>query len=648
MRSKISFFNKTIFKKNITHYWPIWFGYLLICMFEIPFGIYICNRESAYYTYELDRAVERINSYVHLMDAVMSPILVFFVALVVAMALFSYLYNAKSANMIHSLPVRREELFFTNYISGLLFMAVPQAVATLVGVFVCAAVGITELQYLMLSFLYALGNMFFFYSMAVLIGMLTGQLLALPICYVALNLVEIMMEGIGSVILSEICFGLANSDFSSSKLSVLSPIYYLTSRVGIKTDYLDGGGYAYHVTGARTLFLYFLVSFVFVALALVAYRRRRIESAGDLISIRWIKPVFRWCVAVCGALLGGMIFGSIFMGTVSGKKEFAIILCSTLSVGVVCFFIAEMFLEKKFKVFCKKRFMELGIGSVLMAAVLFMMEFDVFGIESRIPDASEVMMASLDYNSLVLTDEKEIQELIDIHKEIISDKEEIEAYMADNGNNRTTYGVTVNYKLKNGSSLRRYYELPSGTKELDDSSSAVSQILVLMERPENVKKAEFSIYYKDNVPQSGYVEKYIMNDDRSENENDISFDADNAKIVYEALLKDIDEGNYDDVLRFQMCSDDSINDQVYVNAINLEFYNRHGSYFPYDQMAEEDDPVSYASESYSQSNSSYITIGKKCTNTIAALKKIGAISDESELITYQEYNMFYDNTAYME
>ena len=88
MQSKISFFNKTIFKKNFTHYWPVWFGYLVICLFEIPFGIYICSRNVAYYTIEAERAVERTNSYVNLMRAVMSPILPFLVAAVVAMALF--------------------------------------------------------------------------------------------------------------------------------------------------------------------------------------------------------------------------------------------------------------------------------------------------------------------------------------------------------------------------------------------------------------------------------------------------------------------------------------------------------------------------------------------------------------------------------
>ena len=36
MKSKISFFNKTIFKKNVTLYWPIWALYTLILIIAQP------------------------------------------------------------------------------------------------------------------------------------------------------------------------------------------------------------------------------------------------------------------------------------------------------------------------------------------------------------------------------------------------------------------------------------------------------------------------------------------------------------------------------------------------------------------------------------------------------------------------------------
>ena len=42
-----------------------------------------------------------------------------------AMAVFSYLYFSRSADMIHALPLRREGLFLTNYLSGLSFLLLP-------------------------------------------------------------------------------------------------------------------------------------------------------------------------------------------------------------------------------------------------------------------------------------------------------------------------------------------------------------------------------------------------------------------------------------------------------------------------------------------------------------------------------------------
>lgn len=36
MQSGTSCFNKTIFKKNITHFWPIWGIYLVFLLYALP------------------------------------------------------------------------------------------------------------------------------------------------------------------------------------------------------------------------------------------------------------------------------------------------------------------------------------------------------------------------------------------------------------------------------------------------------------------------------------------------------------------------------------------------------------------------------------------------------------------------------------
>ena len=49
-----------------------------------------------------------------------------------AMAFFSYLMNRRSVGMIHALPIKREGLFFTNWLSGVLFTAGPSLLIFLV------------------------------------------------------------------------------------------------------------------------------------------------------------------------------------------------------------------------------------------------------------------------------------------------------------------------------------------------------------------------------------------------------------------------------------------------------------------------------------------------------------------------------------
>ena len=75
------------------------------------------------------------------------PVVACLYGVAVAMAVFSYLYSARSVSLMHSLPIRRSGLFLTNYISGLLFFVVPNLIlcgitaasVTLVGHVFCPA-----------------------------------------------------------------------------------------------------------------------------------------------------------------------------------------------------------------------------------------------------------------------------------------------------------------------------------------------------------------------------------------------------------------------------------------------------------------------------------------------------------------------------
>lgn len=138
MKSKTSSFNTTIFKKNLTHHWPIWIVYLCYLIVVVPLSIWLyANNESNYIGnvpltqkqyYVIGSALAGAGSVV--------PV---FIAAAAALAVFSYLYNPRNANMIHSLPLDRRELYITNYVSGFVFLFVPELIAFIAGVLVCLA-----------------------------------------------------------------------------------------------------------------------------------------------------------------------------------------------------------------------------------------------------------------------------------------------------------------------------------------------------------------------------------------------------------------------------------------------------------------------------------------------------------------------------
>ena len=101
--------------------------------------------------------------------------------------------------------------------------------------------------------------------------------------------------------------------------------------------------------GAYLLGIYAVAGVVFLIAAYQLYKWRKLETAGDLISMRGIKPVFRWGVAVCAGLLGGTaVADTIGNSFSSAKVHFWILAAGTLIFGAIGFFVAEMLIEKNF------------------------------------------------------------------------------------------------------------------------------------------------------------------------------------------------------------------------------------------------------------------------------------------------------------
>ena len=134
MQSKTSFFNRTLFRKNLSRYWPLW-GFASFVGFLAPAALLVRVIQSG----ETSVAPLRVREIYYYLVADAVPIVSIAYAILCAMAVWSYLYNARSVGMMHSLPIRRQGLFLTNLLSGLAMMAIPYLVAGGLGTLLCPA-----------------------------------------------------------------------------------------------------------------------------------------------------------------------------------------------------------------------------------------------------------------------------------------------------------------------------------------------------------------------------------------------------------------------------------------------------------------------------------------------------------------------------
>ncbi len=628
MKSKTSCFNFTIFKKNFTQYWPLWVFYLCYLLFVIPMNLYLSVVQE-YYNYN--------QNYIHYsamenaLKVGLAPFPVFLSAAVMAAAVFSYLYTARNANMIHALPVNRFELYVTSYLSGLSFMLFPELIVFVVSVLVCVATGITCMQYLLLWFVYIAGMTFFAYSMAVFVAMLTGQVFAVPVYFLILNYLYVGSMYLICSLIELISYGV--SDYWNPGVScILSPIYYLGNNLRARrvteagSDIITGIAFK----GGGLVAVYAAAAVVFVAAACWLYKKRQIESAGDMISIGIVKPVFRWGAAVCGGFLISIWMTGLFEKYHQINTYLWIIVCIVL-FGFLCFFIAEMLLEKSFKVFRKKRLIEWAAFTAVAVAFLSLFKLDAFGIERYVPAEEDIEAAFVNMDYPLEVPAKDYGELLALHAEVIESKAE---YLKNARGETGYYYTTFRYYLKDGSMTERRYPLPVTEEYVEDAGTPTAVILSWETETEQIRQRILGRNYQENHYYSGSVDVYTK-DGRN---NTCVLTQEQLEAVLAAVERDIEAGNFDEQYLECLAGNDVIR---YMNGLTLNYFNKCKIFDNWDYY--QNYRSYHDSERLSESAvdaGGYISLGPACVNVVETLKEIGVVDDTWLLVTYEQYKEY--------
>lgn len=625
MQSGTSYFNKTLFAKHFARFWPIWGLYGLIWTVCLPLSILAGSRSG---WMAADARVLPLN-YLDTTGWVSAATLLAAVfGLLAAMAVFSYLYSARSVSLFHALPLRREGLFLTSYLAGLGFLILPNLAVFLLALAAeaaCGAVVFSSLfTWLVVSSLLGL----FFYSFAVFCAMFTGHILALPAFYVVLNGLAAGLAVLFGQMAHEFLFGFDGAAWLSGIATWLSPILCLSACHVVIPTVMDAAGsgradYASaYFTGLGYVALYALVGVVLAVLALVAYRRRQLETAGDVVSVSWVRPVFKYGVAFCAAVALGETLYSLFSALLP-RGAWGLLLMLLLW-GAAGYFVAEMLLRKKFWVF-RGSWKGCVVLLCCLTAAMCLMEFDVTGFERRVPDPARVQSVSLDAGStapyddangqgLLLDGPEDIAAVTELHRAIVARKAAIEGAEADytyeqldSGLEVETSGqawVQLRYTLTDGSVVTRSYRIPLTQEALDDPDTPAARLDALLNAPGQAEKAYFGAMAEGDYLISAVVTQPHYDEEGAYYYDEKPVDSAGLEELWSAVQADLADGSLG---RRYLLENQARLENCYVNDLILTF-RRAG------QAARAD-----GSDTYSVT----VTLQTTGARTLAALEQYG-------------------------
>lgn len=479
-----SFFNGTVFKKDLTRFWPLWAIYLAVGLL-----ISVGNLNNSYYLVAMDfsRSIGSI------------LVIMCIYALIAAQLVFGELFNSRMCNAIHALPVRREGLFFSHFAAGMVMGLGPNLILALI-----LLLPMGRLWYIaLLCFLAVAMGYFFFFSLAALCMQCAGSRFAGVAIYALVNLISLVVLWYFELFYLPLLYGLELTDNLRQYFTWFSPAVHLAeindwlptyhTYALCPIDHNISSNYRsadclYIFEGLGNGWGYLTVLTVLAvgigAAALILYRRRQLESAGDFVSFQPIGILFTLLASACA--------GALFYGI---STESYIGLMIGLIIG---FFVCRMLLERTVKVFGKGNWLRLAALLTAIALSLGLTYFDVFGVTSRIPDPEDVESVTIanyylypDYveafsmeqstdpgivtvavdpnwqegsaGTMTIRNTEVIREVTQIHQQLIQEGDAREG----NGNYPSYATITILYRLKNGSTLVRYYHPHTNSQVMD-------------------------------------------------------------------------------------------------------------------------------------------------------------------------------------
>jgi len=547
--------------------------------------------------------------------------------------MFSYLYNNRSAGMIHTLPVSREGLFLTNYLSGLVSLLGVHALVwllTLGAESLCS--GYMDLYTVSVWFAAQSGMCIFFYSFAVFCAMFTGHLLALPAFYGILNFLAVFLMTLFDVLFEPFLYGYAGMTSTAEEV-----VWWLTPaiRLGENVRWTNPGT-GYRLIGVTELVVYTVAGLAFAAIALLVYRKRHIESAGDVVAVAAVRPIFKYGVALCS----GLFFGYWLYALFGYETPFGL-MGSLLLWTFIGYFAAEMLLKKSFRVW--KAWRGCAVLLVLVAVGLASLRGDAFGFVTRVPAANKVVSIKVDGMGSYPYDEGRnfefetkdaalIEKTVALHKAIVDDHRNPDFTIG----NSEYIRLNVTYKLSNGTTMRRQYgahvRLGSELEQVARDFYCDPQVAELAYGMDDIDPArlvniEVSSLWNETAKKNEYYDL---------SEKTLAAERQGVLLaVYDAVMADYEQGNLGKRYLFDLEDERQLNTCTTDLTIYWNEDYRAGTNGA-DSSITRIEKIEGVTSYYHATHGKSITLTPNAEHTIRVLTELGILDEDTTLRRYRE------------
>lgn len=462
MTLKTSFIDKGIIKHNLKVYW--WVSALSFAVLFVATILRIVLTDIDYQIERVTKFPERFGQLIT-NDAGLL-LLVPTASVLIGVCVFRYLQTSKYATLLHSMPPKRQTLFTSAFASGIILFALPIVATALILLalslftdFGLLFSAIHVLKWCGQFLLYGLA----FYSFSVFVGMFTGQSVSQFIfTYIVLAL-PLGAAGLLSVLFDGWLYAYTATSINPvmNTLIDILPFHYVLVADG-RTGDIES--WQFILMGGYILFGYIV--------SVLTYKKRNIETSGDIVAFKFVRPIFLYGVSVFAALSGAALIKAI------QNTEYVSVI-ALIVFGLIGYAIAKMLILKSFKIF--KYYKEAILLCVALVLFYLAVSFNVFGFGTKTPDIEKVEKAYLgtyvDSNwlygdvptyfgsgsqSAVFEKAENIEAIINLQKNAIDGKylqtNKEDFYTTDTPEDvRNAYNFfTISYKMKNGNT--KFYE----------------------------------------------------------------------------------------------------------------------------------------------------------------------------------------------